>query len=116
MRECWQLPGMVQDNGNNGRVVVAVHNESKAFQAESKISGIEGDALESFFALSWDYFSGYNFQGGQNLHENWRRRAFTIEHGSISGSKLRDEGLGCSNVTAICAERFCQRAHKNVDF
>jgi len=50
--EGWHLGRVVQNDGDDGRVVMTVHNEPETFQSQAEVSRIEGNTLETLFTLS----------------------------------------------------------------
>jgi hypothetical protein len=116
VREGGHLGRIVQHDGDDGGVVVAVDDEAEALQAEAQVAGVEAEALEALLALAGDDFAVDYAQGGGDLHEDGGRGRLGVQHGGVGGAQLVNDGLVCGEVAAVCAEGLGQRAHEQVHF
>ena len=116
VREGGHLGRVVQHDGDDGGVVVAVDDEAEALQAQAEVARVEAEALKALLALAGDDFAVDDAQGGGDLNKDGGRGRLGVQHSRVSGAQLVDDGLVCGEVATICAEGLGQRAHKQVHF
>jgi hypothetical protein len=111
-----ELGGVIEHDRNNRRVIVAVHDKAKTLKSETKVTRVEGNALETLLALTRAQLASNEFQGSQDLHEHTRSRSFAILSSSVGALELVDNMfLGC-DVTTVGTKRLCQSSHENINF
>lgn len=64
---------------------MSINNETKTFQSEAEVTGIEGDALEAFETGSC---RSNLAEGGKDLHEHWRSGRFSVVHSSVCDAQF----------------------------
>lgn len=116
MTEGGHLGGVVQDDGDDGRVVVAIDNEAKTLKSETEVTRVEGNTLETLLTLAGAQLAGNQLERGKNLHEDARGRRLAILSRGVGGLELVNDVLLSSNVTTVGTERLGEGSHKHIDF
>ena len=116
MREGRDFSGVVQQQWNNGRIIVAVDDESQPLQAEAEVPRIERQTLQTLFSLPWAELARDDAQRSADLRQHGWRGSFTEDHPGIRDADFVHEGPRTCNIAAVRAEGFRKRAHQDIDF
>ena len=116
MGEGGDFGGVVEQDGDDGGVVVAVDDESQAFETEAEVARVEREALEAFFALAWNELAGDDAEGAGDLGEDGGGDGFAVDAAGVGEAELVNHGFVARDVAAVGAEGFGERAHEHVDF
>ena len=104
-REGGDFCGVVEKQGDDGRVVVAVDDEAEAFQSEAQVAGVEGEALQALFALAGGDVAGDDFEGGGDLGEHGWRGGFAEDGAGVCHADFVDDGFRGADVAAVSRRR-----------
>lgn len=107
MGEGGHFGGMVEEERNDGGIVVAVDDEAETFQPQAEVARVEDESLETLFALAGDEFAVDDAEGGGDLGEDGGRGGLGEEHGGVLDAEFVDDGFVCGDVASVCSERFC---------
>lgn len=116
MREGGHFGRVVEEEREDGRVIVAVDDKPKTLESEPEIPRVEGETLETLLALSRENFTGDETEGGGNLDEDGGSGGFAVNCACVGDAEFVDDVLVRSNVAAVGAKGLGERAHENVNF
>ena len=116
MREGRHLGRVVEHERDDGRVVVAVHDEAEPLEPEAQIARIEGQPLQPLFPLPGTQLPGDDAQRGRDLRHDEGTGRLAVDAAGVADAQLVDDGSGRGDVAAVGPEGFRQRAHQDVDF
>nr|POF14080.1 hypothetical protein CFP56_03104 [Quercus suber] len=114
VREGGDLGRVVEQQRDDGRVVVPVDDEAEPLEAEAQVARVERQPLQPLLALARRQVAADDLQRARDLREHGRGRGLAVDGAGVGDADLVDDGLAGGDVAAVGAEGFREGAHQDV--